>query len=98
MKEKFFGNIGKKIKDLAFFVFAIGSILCIAAGIIIFATVDSTRWISNNWYIPVLLMVVGPVLMWLGSLFTYGFGELIENSSKLAAGSKEDEDDQLPTI
>ena len=33
MKEKFFGNVGKKIKNLAFFVFLVGAILCVAAGI-----------------------------------------------------------------
>ncbi len=33
--------------------------------------------------IVLFVMIVGPMLSWVGSFLLYGFGELIENTSKL---------------
>ena len=86
MKEKLqkalFGNIGGKIKSVAFWFAIVWAILCELAGIIVFSVVDSTRWIGANWWWIMLIMVIGPVIGWLSSLTLYGFGELVENSSK----------------
>ena len=32
----------------------------------------------------ILIFIVGSLLSWIGSFFTYGFGELVENSAKIA--------------
>ena len=34
--------------------------------------------------VGILIFIVGSLLSWIGSFFTYGFGELVENSAKIA--------------
>ena len=40
----------------------------------------------------VMIIVVGSLVSWIGSFMTYGFGELIDNSSKMVAILKKWED------
>ena len=65
-----YDNIGKKIKVLAqttFVVLAIASIL-----------VGSILWYDQDepWF--ALLVFLGPIVAWLLSLMTYGFGEIVD--------------------
>ena len=34
--------------------------------------------------VGILIFIVGSLVSWIGSFFTYGFGELVENSAKIA--------------
>ena len=75
-----FDNIGGKIKKLATIV-AIGGIVCS----IIFGIAGITNSNSpEEWFLMLFIIIIGCLLSWIGSFFTYGFGELIENSSIIA--------------
>ena len=77
-----FKNIGGKIKTLAKLVTWIGIIGSIIGGIII---------MSNNEGLAIvglLVMLIGSLISWVGSFFTYGFGELIERTCLIEERSR----------
>jgi hypothetical protein len=79
-----YNNIGKKIKGLAVFFAWLGMIGSIIYGIII--TIQGVNYGSDAMAgLGLLLMVAGSVISWLSSWVLYGFGELIENTAKIAA-------------
>lgn len=63
-------NIGGTIKKLAVAVCWIGILVCFIGAIIL--------WYSSLSVQGCILLVVGSLCSWVSSLFTYGFGELIE--------------------
>ena len=74
-----FENIGGKIKGLAVVVCWAGIVTSVICAIVL--------WCANSYRNPTIGMgigvLVGGVLgSWIGSFFTYGFGEMIENSEK----------------
>ena len=69
-----FNNIGKKIKTVTVASFIILCISCIISGIVIMV-------VDDTW--GLYLIFCAPVLLWIGSFYAYGFGELIENSSEI---------------
>ncbi len=77
-----FNNIGRKIKILAQVIFWFWSIACVIGGIVFIALDDDFLVIG----LPLLL--VGPIVFWISSWFLYGFGEIIENTAKIAANTK----------
>ena len=79
-----FNNIGKKIKNLAKIICYIGIIASIIAAIVLLFLGD----IENMILISLPVLVAGIILSWIGSIFTYGFGELIENSAIIAQASE----------
>lgn len=74
-----FNNIGSKIKSLAVLVSVGGMISSILTGFILLLALD-----EMGALIGIVIAIVGSALSWIGSFFTYGFGELIENSSIIA--------------
>ncbi len=70
-----FDNIGGKIKKLARIVCIIGIIASFIAGILLMN-------IRYTFEVGLAILLVGPLLSWIGSYFTYGFGQLIENTDK----------------
>ena len=87
-----FNNIGGKIKTLANVVALVGIIGSIIGGIALILADDSL--IATG----IIVLLGGSLLSWIGSFFTYGFGELIErtclieersrNSSGFTGGSR----------
>ena len=71
-----YDNIASKIKALAQISFAIVAIASIVLGI---ALLDETDGSS------LVIVVVGPLMAWISSLFLYGFGELIERAVSIDA-------------
>ena len=71
-----FDNIGRKIKALAKIICWMGIIISIFIGIniIIFGEVK---------FNGALIMILGPLLSWVGSFVLYGYGQIIENTDKL---------------
>lgn len=63
-----YNNIGEKIKKYARALFIVEAIFSIIAGLV---------FIDYEILIALLIMIVGPLLAWVGSWFTYGFGEII---------------------
>lgn len=77
-----FDNIGGKIKGIAKFICYLGILLSVTGGTIIFFFGIDTE--TNLFWIGLLVIAGGALSSWLGSLATYGFGELIENSTIIA--------------
>ncbi|MBQ8311732.1 MAG: hypothetical protein IJX84_00805 [Clostridia bacterium] len=71
-----FDNIGGKIKGLAMVVCWIGIIASVIGAIAL--------WVSTETFWPGFgVLAAGAVSSWLGSLFTYGFGEIIDQLTAL---------------
>ena len=72
-------NIGKKIKSLAVVICIVFIVLSVLIGLVAMAYDDKL--------IPIALLAViaAALISWLSSFVLYGFGELVENSAKIAA-------------
>lgn len=75
-----FDDIGGKIKMLAKVTCALGMIASVCGAIAL--------WTQNSPYTPtiltgVLVLGLGCLGSWIGSFFTYGFGQLIENTNTI---------------
>ncbi len=75
-----FSNIGGKIKKLAVILCILGIIASVTYAIICFT--NSSRYENLTLY-GVLILVGGCLLSWIGSFFTYGFGELIDRAASI---------------
>ena len=82
-------NIGHKIKTLAKVICWIGIVLSVIAGIAVIAggnTVRSYGYTYNTGSTTltgILVIVLGALGSWLGSLTMYGFGELVERAMNI---------------
>jgi len=74
-------NIGKKIKTLAKVLAWIGIMLSVLFGLalILLDEGETQTTVAGVFYI-----LLGPVISWLGSLMMYGFGQLVDNSDRIA--------------
>lgn len=92
-----FNNIGGKIKGLAKFLCWLGIILSVVAGVVlIIAAATKSSYTFDSYgekfvlssggsvVAGILVIVFGSLFSWIGSFFMYGFGELVENSKKVA--------------
>ena len=82
-----FENIGKKIKTLAKVLCWIGIVLSVISGV---AAIIAANGQANGGAIVlggVLTIVLGVLLSWIGSFFTYGFGQLIENTDAIRSNT-----------
>lgn len=77
-----FANVGQKIMDLASLVCWLGIILSILTGIIMMAVSE------NLILLGLLIAVVGSLGSWIGSWFTYGFGELLETTKRIEKNTR----------
>lgn len=88
-----FNNVGGKIKVMAQIIGYVGiafSILGCLGNIL--TAVDNLYFSSAIYWL--LGLVFLPVLSWVGSLFLYGFGQLVENSDTLIDLLTDDEDSE----
>ncbi len=85
-----FNNIGHKIKTVAKIFTWVGIISCVLYGLIIIfsggkATVNGMSFgYAASTLLGLAIMIIGSVCSWLVNLTLYGFGELVENSSRIA--------------
>lgn len=70
-----FDNIGGKIKGASVTICVIGIIASLCAGFF---------FLREDLFLGVVIMIAGSLVSWLGSFFSYGFGQLIENSDIIA--------------
>lgn len=79
-----FDNIGGKIKTLARAVCGAGIALSVVYGLfLIVSGIGSYYGGGSKVLTGILVMLIGSFASWIGSFFTYGFGELIENSEEI---------------
>lgn len=81
-----FENIGGKIKMLASVICWTGIAVSLIVGVV-FIVIAPLAGIA--------IIILGPLLSWISSFFTYGFGQLIENSDKLVANAEKDQSDNM---
>ena len=79
-----FENIGSKIMKLAKVLCWLGIIASVITGIAIIGASSYNRYSSGSSILAgILTIVFGCLLSWIGSFFTYGFGQLIENTDHI---------------
>ncbi len=76
-----FKNIGGKIKGLAKVICFVGFAISVVAGSGMMCSYHSSDPMAG---MGLAVMIVGPLVSWIGSFFCYGFGELIENTTVIA--------------
>ena len=74
-----FGNIGVKIKRITKVAFWVETIACVIIGILLIA--QDNRY-NPTGVIGVVIILLGPFIAWISSLFSYGFGELIDQNKR----------------
>ena len=79
-----FKNIGGKIKGLAKVICIVGIAISVIAGIVMIGFGSSSYNGDTMIGVGFAVMLVGSLVSWIGSLFAYGFGELIENTTVIA--------------
>lgn len=79
--------MGKKIKTLAKVICILGIIMFVITGII-YIGLGLDRDIPGLMIAGIAVAVIGSFFSWIGSFFTCGFGELIENSLETAKYTK----------
>ena len=88
-----FNNIGKKIKNITNALTIIQIVIWVIVGIVLVC--------FKMVLIGLLVVGVGSGLAWLGSLQLYAFGELVDNSTKIAnylGGSSTDSNSSIETF
>lgn len=84
-----FRNIGSKIKTLSKVVCWLGIIISILIGLIfIVASIMSGNGVVFGIIMGVICIVGGSIASWIGSFFTYGFGEIIDKLTEIANNTK----------
>lgn len=78
-----FENIGSKIKALAKVICWAGIIISLIVGIVMLASGGD---VGSG--VGLVVIIVGGLGSWIGSFFTYGFGELIEKTTEIAENTK----------
>ena len=73
-----FENIGRKIKTLAETLCWLGIVVSVLAGLTI---------TGKDIIVGLLVLIIGSLCSWIGSFFAYGFGELIEKTTEIAANT-----------
>ena len=88
-KSKMYKNIGKKIKTLTAVVTIILIVCSIILGIgALFNLSDAYEILGKNvpffegFEVVLEYFIIFPLLIWAGSFFAYGFGDLIERTKK----------------
>ena len=74
-----FKNIGSTIKEVTKILFYLEAALCFAVGIVL---ISKDSYYTSTATIGFAVLLAGPLSAWIVSIFLYGFGELIEQSTR----------------
>ena len=80
-----FTNIGSKIKGLAIALTVLGIISSIVYGVSVISSASELYGAAKTGGIigGLLIVVLGSVLSWIGSLALYGFGQLVDSAQNI---------------
>ena len=76
-----FDKIGNKIKTLALVTSIITIVACVFVAI--YMAIEKQYWYAAGF------ATLGPLFAWISSFVLYGFGQLIENSDKIANNTED---------
>lgn len=82
LKNVLFDQIGQKAKTLALISFIIGFIGSTIGGIIY-------MYDFEEYFLGFLIWVAGTLISWASSIIVYGFGELIDKTTDIAANTSD---------
>lgn len=103
-----FKNIGRKIKGLTKFLFWLGFIFWIIAGLAVMVIGILTTPVSFDGgdsfpatafifvLLGILVIGIGFLISWISSFFMYGYGELIDKTAEIAKNTAKEEPQTLP--
>ncbi len=77
-KEKLYCNIGEKIKIVVMGASTILILACVITALV-FLVNGITEGYEPSVWIGLGILIGGPLLFWILSFFTYGFGEMISH-------------------
>lgn len=85
-----FNEIGKRIKAVAKIVCALGVCVMCFIGIIMIVVGGNMRYGGGEGLETsgIIILLAGWIVPWIGSLFLYGFGELIDKTCEIAQSVK----------
>ncbi|MCR5154385.1 MAG: hypothetical protein K6B75_06005 [Lachnospiraceae bacterium] len=88
LERDLYRNIGRMIKSLAFWLFIVQSVAVIG-WVILYLMKAGSIYVATQIYVlkGVFILIVGPIISWVISLILYGFGELVDNSSKISVNT-----------
>jgi len=72
-----FDNVGNKIKDVAELFCWLGILCSILLGLGLILSLNVS---IIGIFIGIVVIIVGSFMSWVGSLITYGIGEMVQNS------------------
>jgi len=88
--ERFFGNIGGKLKKFAFVIAIIGIVFSVIGGVAIWIGGEGFFYTGRRYgdgycfLSGLLVLVVGSLASYMGSWMLYAFGTLVENTQRIA--------------
>lgn len=89
-----FENVGEKIKSITKAIFWITSVIIWVACFIGLIIMSGNSYLNPALLlIPIGIAILWPLLMWVYSLFIYGFGEIISKLDVISANTKVVKDD-----
>ena len=83
MEKALFGNIGKKIKTLAFVFFVIGILISFVIAVMSFLTFLGLEQTGMGLLSAICVLLIGFLCSWLSNMLLYGFGQLIDNTEMI---------------
>ena len=80
-----FSNIGNKLKGLAITLTVLGIISSLVYGIIVIVSTEDLHGSAKISGVigGLLIIVLGSILSWVGSLALYGFGQLVDSAQNI---------------
>lgn len=83
--DNFYKNAGRKIQLVAKAIFVTFSIISVILAIIFFNQSSNTYTLEGVYILlGIICLIGGPLLSWISSLMVYGFGDLVDNSRRIA--------------
>ena len=78
-----FGNSGKKLKIISVYIKSVGAVLSVvSAGLIIYGLFETLKILAV--FIGIFELVIGLAMTYLISVWICAFGELVDNSARIA--------------
>ncbi|MGN1094133.1 MAG: hypothetical protein ACI4SC_04065 [Candidatus Neoclostridium sp.] len=86
MEVKMLDNVGNTLKKLGKFLWVLG-IVCAGIGVLVMFILLSDEVTAVMWWIGLIAAGGGLFSLWIMAFLVYGFGELIDKQTEIAANT-----------